>query len=60
LHGGASAGTDAGTGTGELKNFYSFQQRQEKQNTLLRLREQFEEDKRKIAELKAQRKFKPF
>lgn len=43
-----------------LKNFYGFQQREEKQTSLLRLRQQFEEDKAKVARLKAQRKFKPF
>lgn len=61
LHGGAGAevGGEQG-GEKTLKNFYAFQQRQEKQSTLLKLREQFEEDKRKIAQLKAQRKFKPF
>lgn len=46
--------------TKTLQNFYGFQQKEQKQTALLRLREQFEEDRLKVARLKAQRKFKPF
>ena len=56
-------GTDDGSAPNAaktLQNFYGFQQKEQKQTALLRLREQFEEDKLKVARLKAQRKFKPF
>ena len=46
--------------TYELKNFYRFQIREEKVKKLDVLRKKFEEDKEKIAAMKAQRKFKPF
>ena len=45
---------------GELKNFYRFQIREEKQNKLLELRQRFEADKVKVAAMKDARKFKPF
>ena len=41
-------------------NFYRFQIREEKVKKLDVLRKKFEEDKEKIAAMKAQRKFKPF
>jgi ribosomal RNA-processing protein 7 len=44
----------------ELKNFYRFQVREEKRERLADLRKKFEEDKARIARMKAQRKFKPF
>ena len=44
----------------ELKNFYRFQMREEKRSKLAELRKKFEEDKEKIAQMKAARKFKPF
>lgn len=47
-------------GTIELKNFYRFQFREQKKETLLTLRESFAKDQEKIALLKEQRKFKPF
>ena len=47
-------------GTEELKNFYRYQLREEKKDILLSLREKFAQDQKKIADLKAQRKFKPF
>jgi len=47
-------------GTIELKNFYRFQFREQKKETLLTLRESFAKDQDKIALLKEQRKFKPF
>ncbi|XP_054167448.1 ribosomal RNA-processing protein 7 homolog A-like [Oppia nitens] len=42
-----------------LVNFYSFQQKESKIEYLAQLRNRFEEDKRRIALMKAQRKFKP-
>jgi ribosomal RNA-processing protein 7 len=44
----------------ELHNFYRHQVREDKREKLVNLRQKFEEDKAKIAQLKAQRKFKPF
>ena len=44
----------------ELKNFYRFQLRESKRKDLVDLRMQFEEDKKKIAALKLDRKFKPY
>lgn len=44
----------------ELKNFYRFQMREEKRTKLAELRQKFEQDKEKIAQMKAARKFKPF
>lgn len=43
----------------EHTDFYRFQQRDKRRNELLELRERFEEDKRRLAELKAVRRFKP-
>ena len=40
-------------------DFYRFQQREKRRSELLDLREKFEEDKRRLAELKAVRNFKP-
>lgn len=44
----------------ELQNFYSFQIRQSKMDHLTQLKKKFEEDKKRIAIMKATRKFKPF
>lgn len=44
----------------ELKNFYRFQMIDEKKEKLKDLRQKFEEDKDRIAHMKANRKFKPF
>uniref|UniRef100_A0A0A9XBH4 Ribosomal RNA-processing protein 7 C-terminal domain-containing protein n=1 Tax=Lygus hesperus TaxID=30085 RepID=A0A0A9XBH4_LYGHE len=44
----------------QLMNFYRFQIRESKMNQLVKLREKFEEDKKKITQLKESRKFKPF
>ncbi|XP_073985453.1 ribosomal RNA-processing protein 7 homolog A [Rhodnius prolixus] len=44
----------------QLLNFYRFQIRESKMNQLVKLREKFEEDKKKIALLKQSRKFRPF
>jgi hypothetical protein len=43
----------------ELTNFYRFQQRERRRNDLVELRQKFEEDKKRLAELKALRKFTP-
>jgi ribosomal RNA-processing protein 7 len=40
-------------------NFYRFQQRDKRRSELLELRERFEDDKRRLGELKAARKFMP-
>ena len=44
----------------ELQNFYSHQLKEEKVNKIQLLRKKFEEDKLKIAKMKADRKFRPF
>ncbi|ELU16886.1 hypothetical protein CAPTEDRAFT_220399 [Capitella teleta] len=44
----------------ELLNFYSFQIRETKKNRIDELRMKFEEDKKRIAEMRAERKFRPF
>ena len=40
-------------------DFYRFQQREQRRDELVELRQQFEEDKKRVQELKASRKFKP-
>jgi len=42
-----------------LQNFYRFQKRDAKRTQLMELRDQFEEDKRRIQKLKAGRRFRP-
>ncbi|XP_078093684.1 ribosomal RNA-processing protein 7 homolog A isoform X2 [Mustelus asterias] len=44
----------------ELLNFYSWQHRETKREHIAQLRKKFEEDKQKIALLRAERKFKPY
>lgn len=44
----------------ELQNFYTFQIRESKMKHIVALRQKFEEDKRKIAQIKQSRRFKPF
>jgi len=46
--------------TKELKNFYAHQMKDDKINQIKELRAKFEEDKQKIAKMKADRKFRPF
>ncbi|EFN54303.1 hypothetical protein CHLNCDRAFT_53102 [Chlorella variabilis] len=41
-------------------DFYRFQQREHRRNELLNLRQRFEEDKKRIAELRASRKWRPY
>jgi len=44
----------------ELQDFYRFQMKEKKRNELADLRRKFEEDKKRIAELKSSRRFKPY
>jgi len=44
----------------ELLNFYQFQLRESKRQQIAELRRKFEEDKRKVAEMKSKRKFRPY
>ncbi|XP_045214166.1 ribosomal RNA-processing protein 7 homolog A-like [Mercenaria mercenaria] len=44
----------------ELLNFYSFQMRETKREQIANLRKKFEEDKQRIALMKASRKFRPY
>ncbi|XP_041365016.1 ribosomal RNA-processing protein 7 homolog A-like [Gigantopelta aegis] len=44
----------------ELLNFYRFQVRETKQKQIVTLRQKFEEDKQRIALMKASRKFRPY
>ncbi|KAM3915754.1 ribosomal RNA-processing protein 7 homolog A [Leptodactylus fuscus] len=44
----------------ELLNFYAWQHRNKKKEHLAELRKKFEEDKQKIALMRAQRKFRPY
>lgn len=55
----ATAGASAQAKQQLLPHFYRFQQREKRRDELLELREQFENDKRKIQALKAARRFKP-
>ena len=43
----------------EMTDFYHFQAHEKKREGLLRLREQFEADRERIAKMRADRKFKP-
>jgi len=44
----------------KLVNFYGFQLRESKMEHLTQMRQKFEEDKRRIAAMKASRRFKPY
>ncbi|XP_053114483.1 ribosomal RNA-processing protein 7 homolog A isoform X2 [Hemicordylus capensis] len=44
----------------ELLNFYAWQHRETKREHIAQLRKKFEEDKQKIALMRAQRKFRPY
>ncbi|XP_057311769.1 ribosomal RNA-processing protein 7 homolog A-like isoform X2 [Hydractinia symbiolongicarpus] len=44
----------------ELMNFYLFQQRESKRDKIADLRQKFEEDKKRITQMRQQRNFKPF
>lgn len=41
------------------ENFYKFQQREKRKSDIMELREKFQQDKERLAELRASRKFKP-
>ncbi len=43
-----------------LVDFYRFQQREQRRSQLLDLRSRFEQDKKRVAEMRAGRNFKPF
>ena len=43
----------------DTSDFYHFQQHERKREQLMKLREQFEQDKQRIARMRANRKFKP-
>lgn len=43
----------------ELTNFYTFQIRESKQKHIVNMRKRFESDKRKVEQMKKERKFKP-
>ncbi|KAG2496503.1 hypothetical protein HYH03_005328 [Edaphochlamys debaryana] len=53
----AAAAKDAKTG--QLGDFYRFQRRERRRNELVELRQRFEDDRRRLAQLKATRNFKP-
>jgi len=44
----------------ELKDFYTFQYREEKRKNIADLQAKFEEDKKKVKEMKIARKFRPY
>ena len=44
----------------ELLNFYNFQQRETQRQRIAELRKKFEEDKRRVEQMREKRKFKPF
>lgn len=56
----AAQAAAAGKQQQQLDNFYRFQKKDRMRNELLELRERFEEDKRRLQQLKASRKFKPY
>lgn len=43
-----------------LDDFYRFQSREKRRDELLELRKKFQQDKKRIAELRAQRRFRPY
>jgi len=44
----------------ELLNFYKFQKKEKKEDLIQNLREKFEEDKKRVSQMRAERKFKPY
>jgi len=44
----------------ELLNFYKFQKKEKKEDLIQSLREKFEEDKKRVASMRTERKFKPY
>ena len=47
-------------GNAVTPDFYHFQQHERKREQLVKLREQFEADKARIAKMKSERKFRPY
>ena len=47
-------------GNAVTPDFYHFQQHERKREQLVKLREQFEADKARIAKMRTERKFKPY
>jgi len=56
----AAAAAAAKKDTAVLGDFYRFQQRERKRNEVVDLRRAFEEDKKRLVQLKNARKFKPY
>lgn len=56
----ARARAKAGAKNKELLNFYKFQKKEKKEDLIQSLREKFEEDKKRVATMRAERKFKPY
>ena len=56
----ARAKAKAGAKNKELLNFYKFQKKEKKEDLIQSLREKFEEDKKRVATMRAERKFKPY
>jgi len=44
----------------ELLNFYKFQKKEKKEDLIQNLRDKFEEDKKRVALMRSERKFKPY
>lgn len=55
----AAAASKKGSADQQLSDFYRFQRREKRRNELFELRERFEEDRKRIAQLKALRNFRP-
>lgn len=56
----ARAKSKAAAKNKELLNFYKFQKTEKKEDLIQNLREKFEEDKKRVASMRAERKFKPY
>lgn len=56
----AARAADPAKQSAAFSDFYRFQKRDQRRDDLLDLRSKFEEDKRRIQELKASRRFKPY
>ena len=56
----AARAADPSKQSATFSNFYRFQKRDQRRDELLDLRSKFEDDKRRIQELKASRRFKPY
>lgn len=56
----AAAAASPGAGARPHADFYRFQRRDKRRDELLELQNAFQEDKKRIAELRASRRFKPY